>query len=217
MQRDPHQAFHQMHQVALQWLKDADPEQIAQNAGVSYDASAGVFRFPFLGQQIRVTYPAFQIIPSQNPWSSLLILHYLHLADGCPLSGREIPFSALKDGMVRGGGIDRKFENAIGRQKDLSEQMLRQACRQMGGRQIETNADIAFLIPFLPRFPVVIKVWFADEEFPASGRMLLDASADHYFTIEDAVTAAEILIERITVPESARTFSAHPASGQMPR
>ena len=49
--------------------------------------------------------------------------------------------------------------------------------------QIASNADIAFLIPFLPRFPVTLKVWFADEEFPASGRLLLDASADHYFAM----------------------------------
>lgn len=49
--------------------------------------------------------------------------------------------------------------------------------------QIVSNADIAFLIPFLPRFPVTLKVWFADEEFPASGRLLLDASADRYLAM----------------------------------
>ena len=51
--------------------------------------------------------------------------------------------------------------------------------------------------PFLPNFPVTLKVWFADEEFDASARMLLDASADHYLTIEDAVTVGEILLEKL--------------------
>ncbi len=37
----------------------------------------------------------------------------------------------------------------------------------------------------------------ADEEFPASGKLLLDASADHYLMIEDAVTAGQILIEKL--------------------
>jgi hypothetical protein len=58
---------------------------------------------------------------------------------------------------------------------------------------------VAYHIPFLPRFPVTLKVWLPDEEFPASGRLLMDSSADHYFTIEDAVTMAEILIERIAM------------------
>ena len=77
----------------------------------------------------------------------------------------------------------------------------------LGGEKIKTNADVAYRIPLLPRFPVTLKVWLPDEEFPASGRLLLDASADHYFTIEDAVTVAEILIERIAVPEHLRSFT----------
>ena len=42
-----------------------------------------------------------------------------------------------------------------------------------------------------------MKIRLPDEEFPASGRLLLDSSADHYLTIEDAVTVAEILLEKI--------------------
>jgi len=74
---------------------------------------------------------------------------------------------------------------------------IEKICITLGGEEISTNADIAFRIPFLPRFPVIMKIWQADEEFPASGRMLLDASADHYLTVEDAVTVAEILLEKL--------------------
>ena len=63
---------------------------------------------------------------------------------------------------------------------------------------MESNADVAYRIPFLPNFPVLLKAWLPDEEFPASGRLLLDSSADHYLTIEDAVTVAEIILERLT-------------------
>ena len=42
------------------------------------------------------------------------------------------------------------------------------------------------------------RIWFADEEFPASGRLLLDESAPHYLTIEDAVTAASLILDRLT-------------------
>ena len=56
--------------------------------------------------------------------------------------------------------------------------------------------------PVSAPLPVILKIWLPDEDFPASGRLLLDASADHYLTIEDAVTVAEILLERLSQEES---------------
>lgn len=47
----------------------------------------------------------------------------------------------------------------------------------------------------MPNYPVWLKIWFADDEFPASGRLLLDASAEHYLSIEDAVTVGELLLK----------------------
>ena len=103
------------------------------------------------------------------------------------------------DGVTgRGGGIDRRCELAM---KDLNADTLARICESIGGESISSNADIAYRIPFLPQFPVTLKIWLPDEEFPASGRMLLDTSADHYLTIEDAVTVAEIILERITTTQ----------------
>lgn len=85
--------------------------------------------------------------------------------------------------------------------------MLEEICKWIGGEKIPSNSDAAWRIAFLPRFPVMLKVWFADEDFPPSGRLLLDASADHYLTIEDAVTVAEILLEAVATPPHQRSFS----------
>lgn len=202
------QMFEQMDQVALSWLAERDPHELARNAGVQYDAAKQEFRFSSMGIDLTLAYPSYEITPAVDRWHRLAILHYLHLADGAPLTGREITFSQMRSGMIRGGGIDRKCELAIQSMKDLNERKLSRICEALGGQKIKTNADVAYCIPFLPRFPVTLKVWLPDEEFPASGRLLVDASADHYFTIEDAVTVAEILIERIAVPTSRQVFSA---------
>ena len=61
-----------------------------------------------------------------------------------------------------------------------------------------SNADFCARFDFAPRYPVRLKIWFADKEFPASGRLLLDESAPHYLTIEDAVTAASLILDRLT-------------------
>ena len=50
---------------------------------------------------------------------------------------------------------------------------------------------------FLPYYPLWLKIWLADDEFEASGKMLLSKSADHYLTVEDAVTVGGILLEHL--------------------
>lgn len=195
---EKNQMFSQMNQAALARLEGRDPRQIARNAGVGYDEETQVFHIPTMGMNVTVHYPDCCFSPELPGWHCLVILHYLDLADGFALTGRKIPFGQMRSGMVRGGGIDHKCELAIQSLKELNEDTLAKICKSIGGEPISSNADVTWRIPFLPNFPVTLKIWLPDEDFPASGRLLLDSSADHYLTIEDAVTAAEIILERIT-------------------
>ena len=63
---------------------------------------------------------------------------------------------------------------------------------------IETKADLCAVFPVLPRYPVTLKIWFADEEFPVSGKLFLQDHADHYLSVEDAVTVGEILLQKLS-------------------
>ena len=191
------QLFSQMNLAALARLEGRNPREIARNAGVRYDEEAQVFRIHTMGMGLSVSYPDYHFTPELPGWHRLVILHYLDLADGSPLTGKEIPFGQMRSGMIRGGGIDRRCELVIQDLKDLSQDTLAKICRSIGGEPVSSNADAAYRIPFLPRFPVTLKIWLPDEEFSASGRLLPDAVADHYLTIEDAVTVAEIILERI--------------------
>ena len=191
------QMFSQMNQAALARLAGREPRELARNAGIRYETEAQAFHIPTMGMEVTLSYPDYRFMPELPGWHSLVILHYLDLADGFPLTGKEIPFGQMKSGMVRGGGIDRRCELTIQNLKNLSEDTLMKICENIGGEPISSNADAAYRIPFLPKFPVTLKIWLPDEEFPASGRLLLDSSADHYLTIEDAVTVAEIILERI--------------------
>ena len=191
------QMFFQMNLAAMARLKGRDPKEIARNAGIRYDEKAQVFHIPTMGMDVTVSYPDYHFTPELPGWHRLVILHYLDLADSFPLTGKEIPFGQMKSGMVRGGGIDRRCELVIQNLKNLNEDTLTEICKRIGGEPIVSNADAAYQIPFLPNFPVVLKIWLPDEDFPASGRLLLDSSADHYLTIEDAVTVAEIILEKL--------------------
>ncbi|MCI6761168.1 MAG: DUF3786 domain-containing protein, partial [Clostridiales bacterium] len=59
-------------------------------------------------------------------------------------------------------------------------------------------ADFCAHFSFLPRCSLWLKVWFADDELPPSGRLLIDESAPHYLTIEDAVTAGSLILDALT-------------------
>lgn len=191
-------AFTEMMKVAKGWLAGREPLKIAEKTGIIYDKENSRFYVTSLGTGICIYYPDYKITPYVNEWHQLVILHYMRLADGMPLTGKWISMGEVKDGLIRGGDFDRRCENLI---RCCSSQIVtkefEKQCLNLGGRIIESNADLAVQFDFLPYCPLLLKLWFADEEFPASGKLLLDASADHYLMIEDAVAVGEVILERI--------------------
>ncbi len=86
--------------------------------------------------------------------------------------------SELKDGMVRGGGFDRDCESAIcTRLGYCPQERIVKACQSLGAEIVSSNADICVVFGFLPQYPVMLKLWLADEELPGSGRMLVNGMA----------------------------------------
>ena len=173
------------------------PEEISEKAGVRYEN--GVFWVRTFGRCVEVQWPDGKITPPVSKWHALTLLHYLDLADGTPLTGRTITFSQYKDGLVRGGGLDRNAELIVRRDLGvLPREELARRCETLGAELLPSNADFCARFDFAPQYPVWLKVWFADEEFPTSGRLLVDESAPNYLTIEDAVTVGSLILDCLT-------------------
>lgn len=189
--------FARMMQTAQERLLRHVPEEISEKAGVRYEN--GVFWVRTLGRRVEIQWPAGKITPPVSTWHTLTLLHYLDLADGTPLTGRTITFSQYKDGLVRGGGLDRNTELIVRRDLGvLPREELARRCETLGAELLPSNADFCARFDFAPRYPVWLKVWFADEEFPTSGRILVDESAPNYLTIEDAVTVGSLILDCLT-------------------
>ena len=189
--------FARMMQTAQERLLRHVPEEISEKAGVRYEN--GVFWVRTLGRRVEIQWPAGKITPPVSTWHTLTLLHYLDLADGTPLTGRTITFSQYKDGLVRGGGLDRDTELIVRRDLGvLPREELARRCETLGAGLLPSNADFCARFDFAPRYPVWLKVWFADEEFPTSGRILDDESAPNYLTIEDAVTVGSLILDCLT-------------------
>lgn len=200
MEIKENRAFSEMLAVAQNRLAGRSPLEIAEKAHVIFDQEQQTFLFSSLGESIIVHYPSYSIEPQMDEWHHLVILHYLEMADGTPLGQKFIAFGELKDGMVRGGGFDRTCEQTMARywgKKPLEN--LKAVCAALGAKLEDSNADLCAVLPFLPQYPVTWKLWLAEEEdeIDGSGRLFLNSSANHYLSIEDAVTVGTILLDRL--------------------
>ena len=151
-----------------------------------------------LGTRVTVSIPDCEISPALENWHALVLLHYIANADGTLPAGEWMSFADMKDGLVRGtkyaASSDRWLEGFL---KDKEPEKVGISCRKLGGEEIKGRGDFNVMLPFLPCFPVLVSLWEADEDFAACGKILIDRHADHYLTIEDAVTVGEIIQKRI--------------------
>ena len=104
--------FEAMLAVAQERLAQHIPEDIAEKAGAQY--ADGSFSLKTLEQTVAVWLSDCTIQPLLSKWHALTLLHYLDLADGTPLLGKMMAFAQYPDGMVRGGGFDRRAERLGG-------------------------------------------------------------------------------------------------------
>ncbi|MCD8014176.1 MAG: DUF3786 domain-containing protein [Lachnospiraceae bacterium] len=196
---DENRAFLNMKRDAIEMLAGKNPAGIAQDAGVTYDAGSNCFRLSSLGKMYTLTYPDYALLEETDQWHYLTMLHYMNLADGMELSGELCALGDMPDGLVRGANFDRTASAAIEKfAAGHSETEIGNILREMGGEIISGKADLSVRVPYLPRVPLTINIWFADEEFPPSARLLADRSIGHYLTIEDAVTVGDYLLRRLT-------------------
>ena len=188
-------AYELMFRTAKEWLSGADPEEIARLCGITWIADEQVFAIKTLGKDVRLTWPALTAEPELENWHMLVLLHYLYRGDGFPPAGTKLSPADMKDGLIRGGKFAFTAERSFSRMlRDKPEEVIASAFSAIGAERVSGKADFEYRIPFLPHFPVYVSIYLADEDFPASGKFFVDAAADHYLSIEDAVTVGDLIL-----------------------
>ena len=75
-------------------------------------------------------------------------------------------------------------------------QVFRRWCEALGGKPMPTG-DIAYSIEVFDGLPLMIQLWFGDEDFPAGLRLLWDENALMYLKYETMYFAREVLLSRL--------------------
>lgn len=185
--------FQRMREASLRKLEGTDPTVLAEKTGFRWDGSH--LMGETLGISLSVSWPECTILPALEPWHELTVLQYLANAQGMLPTGTFLSLGEFPNGgLARGSSFDRENDRVFARLGGYPMTLLRRAANRLGGREVEGRADWNVQFAFLPRIPVRLLFWEADEEFPASGKLLFDASAAQDFQVEAAGTAGTILL-----------------------
>ena len=189
--------FEEMAAAARKTILRRTPEEIARCC--DFDWNGTEFRTESFGRPLRIMWPDCTLCPPMEQWHTLLILQYMAFADGGPLTGRYISLCEFRiGGTVRGTSFDRANDRRIAELGSYGQERICAAAAALGGERLDGKADLSFRFRLLPRYPLVLNLWLADEEFPASGKVLADAGTQSALSVEGAGFASELLLRRLS-------------------
>ena len=192
--------YQTMLNAALERLKGKDVAAAALRAGMAFDAEKGEIAFESFGEKGKLFLPELRVEGDFTVWQHIAVLQYLEL-DAPPLPcGEWVSIRTLeKSAESRGESFDRRIAGfAAKRLGAFPEETVRRACASLGGEPTKyRNADLSAVFRFLPNYPYLFNFWLADEEFPANGKVLIDANAGRALGLEAAGTMAELLVDRL--------------------
>jgi hypothetical protein len=125
----------------------------------------------------------------------ILILHYLLRASGLPISGNMVGFDQLIGARFYGSVFRGRVELPLVRIFALRRNTLVEIAQTLGGSSAEYGDCSILLHPF-PRVPMSFILWQGDDEVPANGKVLWDASAENYLSAEDLTVLGETVLRR---------------------
>lgn len=185
------------HEVALEKFRACSLEDMAHCSGYSMEGNTLVI--DFLGQHFKVDYPSGKFVPilasdGELPIATqILILHYVAnlsvtLEVGTLISYKELPGGAMYIKPFTGRAID-PLVKIFG----SNPEKLLEVVTYLGG-QPNGHGDVGVTYRVFPRIPVTFILWRADDEFPASGNILFDASAPSILPTEDFAVLASMTV-----------------------
>jgi hypothetical protein len=193
-----------VHEQFWEQLVGLDREETARRAGCRYLSESDSWAISLLNSEYRVD-PVRRTIQAAGTDSGarpagyleqLCILAYLVSARDLPLAGKLISVEKLDPGGFFFRGSHRlpveKLTNVFGPDPQLLHRIgghFNAIARPFG--------DAALELCVLPRIPLTLIVWGADQEFPARTSILFDRSAPSQLPLDALFAAATLMVDTI--------------------
>ena len=182
-----------------------DHHEVARRSLASYDEERGLFQLRILTDDVTVN-PGQRSVSWNDPSSCggkppgfhywLVSVVYLICARDKSPSGRWVKAESLQYGefFFRGphelptGDIERAFDSEAGR--------FAAAAQSLGGTPWAQGKN-AFVLPALPKAPLLVQFWERDEEFPARAGILFDSEVCDQLPIDALFSLVTIAGKRL--------------------
>jgi hypothetical protein len=195
---------------AWELLEGSAAPLVCSRAGASYDDATGAYRVASFGRLFLVRPGERRIAGLDSRGGAILgthgellrlsLLWYLVKAAG------DLPFQRLVNpGRLPGGDLFARGTHVLPLDALAARYTERPADfvaagGALGGRAVP-HGDAAVELPVLPRVPVTIILWRADDEFPARADLLFDATAPRHLPT-DVLWAVAMLAVRLVWRDS---------------
>ncbi|MDZ7642059.1 MAG: DUF3786 domain-containing protein [Desulfurivibrio sp.] len=169
-------------------------------------AAAGdgeVLRFSYLGQPVELGRAGILLAGAEpeDHRDQILLYNYICCRGGAPPSHDWVGLESLPNTISKVRTLATYCEQPLAALfADHPQKAVQAACRAMGGQPWpEAAADLAMIIPVLPRLPLAVLFWAAAPEdgFAARAKVLFDRRVLDFLDVESLVFAAERMAERL--------------------
>jgi len=195
-----YRGFELAYGLACEQLANIDDiKEQCHKSGARYleiDAAKAII-VEYLNRSYQVTLPdvAISLIdsPEEVPIKDkVLILHYLTLAKGTPITNKMISFKELPEGANYFPTFSNRTVRPLLDHFGQEPHRLVDAAQKLGGYKVDYG-DVAVTIKAFSRVPITLVLWRGDEEFAPSGSIIFDATISDYLSTEDITVLCETI------------------------
>ena len=199
-QRNYENAYEMAYKLACEQLsKIGDIDQLCLRSGAQYQVinTQEFILLNYFNQSYQITFPDINIslidskqeVPIRD---KILILHYLTLAKGTPISNKVIAYKELPEGANYFPSFYKRAIKPLLDYFSKEPRLLLDAAKRLGGYEADYG-DVAVTINAFGRVAITLILWRGDDEFAPEGSILFDSSISDYLSTEDINVLCETI------------------------
>lgn len=173
--------------LAVEEFQKANLEEMIANCG--FTPAEGGFTVRFINLDLKVDYPSGDVFDTAtgekvNDTVKVLVLHHAVYAKGGDLQEGTISYKELPGGEIYIDPFTRRCLNALTGIFGANIEALKKAVAATD--HVEENfGDYSCTIKVMPKIPITLIVYEADDEFPASSNALFNKAGANFLHTED--------------------------------
>jgi hypothetical protein len=202
---DMAEPVHSVHPTLWENLIQTDPAEVCRRSGTQFDKATDSYLLDFLQERYRISPDSREIEPDTGPISEgdpsidlqIILLTYLLNAREILLADRLVAVGSLKGGKCFFQGPHNFPLDPLIEQYGHDSKAFLNRGLSLGATQ-ENYGDVSVRFPALPRVPVVMVLWKADEEFPPRLSVVFDATVDQQLPLDAIYGLVTEICRRMT-------------------